>query len=60
MGHPVKYNREQKIAPAWVKEQGKFDKRKYPYCKGTFPDCPETIQEGIVAEICQKCPIYKK
>ena len=47
--------------PKWAKEQDTFhSKTKYPYCKGTFPDCPEEIKPNFVADICKVCPIYKQ
>jgi len=47
--------------PEWAKEQDKFhSKTKYPYCRGTFPDCPETIIPDVVADICKVCPIYRQ
>lgn len=47
--------------PEWAKEQDRFQKKnKYPYCRGTFPDCPETINPEIVADVCKVCPIYRK
>ncbi|MCX6710154.1 MAG: hypothetical protein NTV63_04365 [Candidatus Woesearchaeota archaeon] len=47
--------------PRWVKEQKEFDARsgRFPGCRGTFPDCPESVDANNVAEQCKKCPKYK-
>ena len=47
--------------PEWAKEQDNFQRgRKYPYCRGTFPDCPEEIKPDFVADVCKICPIYRQ
>ncbi|HII65265.1 TPA: hypothetical protein HA295_00640 [Candidatus Woesearchaeota archaeon] len=47
--------------PEWARTQDKFNKKtKYPYCRGTFPDCPEEIKPEVVADVCKMCPIYRK
>lgn len=47
--------------PSWVRLQDKFvRKNKYPYCRGTFPDCPEEIKPDFVADVCKVCPIYRQ
>ena len=47
--------------PEWAVEQDNFRKsKKYPHCRGTFPDCPEEIKPDFVADICKVCPIYKQ
>lgn len=46
--------------PEWAVEQDSFHKKnKYPYCRGTFPDCPDEINPDLVADICKICPIFK-
>ena len=47
--------------PEWAKEQDRFQKsKKYPYCRGTFPDCPEEIKPDFVADVCKVCPIFRQ
>jgi len=29
-------------------------KKKFPKCKGTYPDCPETPSD----DVCKTCPVY--
>ncbi len=50
-----------KTAPKWLREQKAFESRtgKFPNCRGTFPDCPETIDVNNPPEQCKKCPKYK-
>jgi len=51
--------------PRWVTEQKEFDARtgKFPDCRGTFPDCPEIIDEknprANAPEQCRKCPKFR-
>ncbi len=33
--------------------------KKYPNCRGTFPDCPPEIKADFVANECKTCPFYK-
>lgn len=47
--------------PEWAREQDSFRKKnKYPYCRGTFPDCPEKIKPDFVADVCKVCPIFRQ
>ncbi len=51
-----------KITPHWLREQKQFGKRtrKYPHCVGTYPDCPDKIEDpNNPPEQCKKCPMYK-
>lgn len=61
MGRPPKRNHRTIPTADWIKEQDKFhSKTQYPYCKGTFPDCPTEIKQDEVDRDCKLCPIYKK
>jgi hypothetical protein len=33
---------------------------KFPNCIGTFPDCPKEIDPKNPADVCKRCPNYKK
>ena len=60
MGSAPNHKKSGFSIPKWAKEQNKFrNKTKYPYCKGTFPDCPEEITSDVVANVCKMCPIYR-
>ncbi|MBU1005085.1 MAG: hypothetical protein KJ561_04615 [Nanoarchaeota archaeon] len=61
MGRAPSHKKTSIPKPAWAKEQDEFhSKTKYPYCKGTFPDCPAEIKPEEVNSLCKVCPIYKK
>ncbi|MBI5393540.1 hypothetical protein HZA96_06750 [Candidatus Woesearchaeota archaeon] len=61
MGSAPNHKRSDIKIPKWAVEQDKFNKTtKYPYCRGTFPDCPEEIKQDIVDTICKICPVYKQ
>ena len=61
MGRAPSHKKSGFGVPEWAKEQDSFQKKtKYPYCRGTFPDCPEEIKPDFVADICKICPIYKQ
>lgn len=60
MGSAPSHKKSGFSKPEWAKEQDTFhSKTKYPYCRGTFPDCPEEIKPDFVADICKVCPIFK-
>ncbi|MGB9749086.1 MAG: hypothetical protein ACP5OZ_04365 [Candidatus Woesearchaeota archaeon] len=50
-----------KVTPRWLREQKTFESRtgKFPNCKGTYPDCPESIDQNNPPEQCRKCPKYR-
>ncbi|MEM0230841.1 MAG: hypothetical protein QXW00_02750 [Candidatus Woesearchaeota archaeon] len=54
-----------KGTPRWVTEQKEFEMRtgRFPECKGTFPDCPEEVNEKTkreeAPEVCRKCPKFR-
>ncbi len=51
-----------KVTPRWLREQKLFEhsKKKYPHCVGTYPDCPDKIEDpSNPPEQCKKCPMYK-
>lgn len=61
MGSAPSHKSPKTRVPEWAKEQNSFHrKNKYPYCRGTFPDCPEEIKPDFVADICKVCPIYRQ
>jgi hypothetical protein len=61
MGRSPSHKKEHTKVPEWAAEQQEFQKKKkYPFCKGTFPDCPSDIKENEVASECEMCPIYKR
>ena len=59
MGSAPSHKSKRFKKPEWSIIQDKFNKNKYPYCRGIFPDCPEEIKPDFVADICKICPIYK-
>jgi hypothetical protein len=61
MGKGPSHKKSSVRMPQWARDQDKFskNKKKYPNCKGTFPDCPEIIVEGTVDNGCKMCPFYK-
>jgi hypothetical protein len=60
MGKSPSHKKEAVSVPSWAKEQETFAKgRKYPGCRGTFPDCPAEIIPDVVADTCRMCPFYK-
>ncbi len=50
-----------KVTPRWLREQKLFEhSKKYPNCVGTYPDCPDKIEDpNNPPEQCKKCPMYK-
>ncbi|MCM2326147.1 MAG: hypothetical protein NDI94_06805 [Candidatus Woesearchaeota archaeon] len=59
MGKSPSHKKETVNVPKWAKEQDSFTRgKKYPNCKGTFPDCPEVITD-IVLDVCRNCPFYR-
>lgn len=57
MGKSPSHKKVAAAKPKWAQEQEKFAKHtKYPDCKGTFPDCPETPNETD----CKLCPWFKR
>ena len=61
MGKAPSHKKSTIRVPEWATEQDKFQVgKKYPYCRGTFPDCPEKIDPNVVADVCKMCPFYKK
>ncbi len=60
MGRSPSHKKSIANVPKWAKEQADFQKRKYPECRGTFPDCPEEIRQDNVADVCKICPLYNK
>jgi len=61
MGKAPSHKKAVVRVPQWAIDQQQFRKKNiYPYCRGTFPDCPEEINPDIVADVCKSCPIYKK
>ena len=59
MGSAPSHKQKDVRVPKWAREQDSFRKNKYPYCRGTFPDCPEEIKPDFVADVCKVCPIFK-
>lgn len=61
MGKSPSHKKVHVNVPEWAKEQDSFSKgkKKYPNCKGTFPDCPNEIVPDVVADACRLCPFYK-
>ncbi|MBI2523560.1 hypothetical protein HYW19_04150 [Candidatus Woesearchaeota archaeon] len=61
MGSAPSHKKAPVIIPKWAKQQDRFQRStKYPYCRGTFPDCPEEIKSDFVADVCKVCPLFKK
>jgi hypothetical protein len=61
MGRGPSHKKAVSVKPKWAIEQDKFNRgRKYPGCRGTFPDCPGEIKPEIVEPVCKICPIYKQ
>ena len=61
MGSAPSHKQKDVRIPKWAREHDKFTKKaKYPYCRSTFPDCPEEIKPDFVANICKVCPIYRQ
>ncbi len=61
MGKAPSHKKDNFSKPKWAKEQDKFhSKTQYPYCKGTFPDCPKEINPDVVERGCRLCPLYRK
>jgi hypothetical protein len=59
MGRAPSHKKERVAIPKWARDQDRFGRsKKYPGCKGTFPDCPE-IQPNYVDPMCKACPFYK-
>jgi hypothetical protein len=57
MGKSPSHKKVVNTKPKWAMEQDKFARRmKYPHCKGTFPDCPETPNDSD----CKLCPWFKR
>ena len=47
-----------KMVPKWARDQDAFLKgKRYPACRGTFPDCPPEIKDDP-ADVCTKCPFF--
>ncbi|NTV23216.1 MAG: hypothetical protein HGA85_02465 [Nanoarchaeota archaeon] len=60
MGRSPSHKKEHVSVPKWAKEQESFSRgKRYPGCRGTFPDCPEEIKPDAVADQCKLCPLYK-
>jgi hypothetical protein len=60
MGKSPSHKKENVAVPKWAVQQDRFSKgKKYPACKGTFPDCPVEISAEIVADQCRSCPFFK-
>ncbi|MBS3165274.1 hypothetical protein J4439_07635 [Candidatus Woesearchaeota archaeon] len=61
MGRAPSHKKTYAPKPKWAQEQDQFMKgKRYPLCRGTFPDCPEEIKPDVVALVCTMCPIYMK
>ena len=46
--------------PKWAVVQDNFrNNKKFPSCKGTFPDCPNEISQDSVPSECKTCPLYE-
>ncbi|MFH2020796.1 MAG: hypothetical protein ABIJ34_05240 [archaeon] len=59
MGKSPSHKKVHVSVPKWAIDQNRFSQGKsYPNCKGTFPDCPETITEAV-ADQCRACPYFK-
>ena len=57
MGKAPSHKKDNFPTPKWAREQDRFNsKKKYPYCVGTFPDCPKDPNDND----CKICPLYKK
>ena len=60
MGSAPSHKKVNSPKPEWAVKQDNFQRsKKYPYCRGTFPDCPEEIKPDFVADVCKVCPIFK-
>jgi len=60
MGRSPSHKKEHVPVPKWAQHQDRFGRgKKYPDCKGTFPDCPIEITQDIVLDQCKMCPFYK-
>jgi len=61
MGRAPSHKKTAVPKPKWAVEQDSFQRsKKYPHCRGTFPDCPETINPEIAADVCKVCPIFRQ
>jgi hypothetical protein len=60
MGKSPSHKQTHVTVPKWATAQERFSRgKKYPNCKGAFPDCPEEINPDVVADTCRACPFYK-
>jgi len=60
MGSAPSHKKVRVSVPKWASEQDQFRReKKYPYCSGTFPECPKEIKSDTVDPECSKCPFYK-
>ena len=58
MGRSPSHKSEKVMVPRWAKEQDAHRKKKYPGCRGTFPECPPEIKAEVDPE-CSSCPLYR-